>query len=302
MRRICNYILSVCFRFIGTGIFILLPLRVYAEPSVLPENMETPRGLALGLGLRASAVGTSALSYNPAGMSVGHLYHIQALGSMNPKAGVYSAGGAIVDSATTAVAAGFSLRGLFNGDKVGSYSGLDGRLGFAISITDRLSLGLSGRYLTLKQKIDPALTMPPPEKLAKGVTGDISLRAMLADTVQLAFVGQNLINLHSPYAPVLAGGSLTFQPIPSLVLGGDVLVDFTSYSSVRPILGLAAEYFTGKVPFRLGYIYHNADSSHWLTGGLGYIDEKVSIDVSVRQKLNHGPDTLFIAGITYFVQ
>src|SRR5262245_26555589 len=66
----------------------LAPARAAAQPCGDPDDgfctndppvsAETARGIALGTGLRASSVSTSALAYSPAALSLGNLYHIEA--------------------------------------------------------------------------------------------------------------------------------------------------------------------------------------------------------------------------------
>ena len=59
---------------------------------------ETPRGLALGTGLRAAAITTSALAYSPAAVSLGKLYHIEGNVDYMVDAKTAALGAAVVDS------------------------------------------------------------------------------------------------------------------------------------------------------------------------------------------------------------
>src|SRR6476620_4800205 len=58
---------------------------------------ETPRGIALGTGMRAAALSASALAYSPAALAFGHLYHIE--GNVDYLGGydTVALGGAVTD-------------------------------------------------------------------------------------------------------------------------------------------------------------------------------------------------------------
>jgi hypothetical protein len=51
------------------------------ESTTLPpaDDYETTRGMAMGLGARASAASTSALASNPANLALGRLYHVESV-------------------------------------------------------------------------------------------------------------------------------------------------------------------------------------------------------------------------------
>lgn len=263
------------------------------------ERNETARGLASGLGLLSTAVGTAALEYNPAGMSQARSYHLQANAGYVPSVGNYTIGAAVTDSITTSLAAGLSARGIIGtSDKAGSYSGFDARLGLSIPIASELSLGFSGRYISLTSKTSPST------ELVKGFTGDAALQLNLGDVVKIAAVGQNLIDKKSPLVPVLVGGSVNVQILNSIIVGGDILFDLTTDSKAKPMIGAALEYFTGKAPVRAGYLHDNVRNSHYITGGLGYMTDKFGVEAALRQEVSGPSDlnTWILTSLTFFVQ
>jgi len=58
----------------------------------------------------------------------------------------------------------------------------------------------------------------------------------------------------------------------------------------------------GLVPLRLGYAFDQGRKTHALTGGVGYLDQRFGIQLSVRQLLSRHKDTTLFASIQYFVQ
>src|SRR5262245_40470103 len=76
----------------------------------LPATAETARGIALGTGLRASAISTSALAYSPAALALGNLYHIEANVEYLSGLNTVALGGAAVDSSTSKLGAGIAIR------------------------------------------------------------------------------------------------------------------------------------------------------------------------------------------------
>ncbi len=285
---LCVFTLSVL---ITTG-------HVFAQSArTQPEDFETTRGLALGTGLRASAIGTSAVLYNAAGIPSAKVYHLEGFGSYNSHLDQYSYGGTVVDSITNALGAGLALRGISSGNDQGR-SGIDGKLALGFPLSSALSLGVAGRYMVLNPKTDIAGV----DHLAKGFTVDAALRFTPFESLQIAALGYNLVDKHSAYVPRMLGGSAVFQ-VSSINIGGDMLFDTTTYDKAKMLLGGGLEFFgSAKFPLRFGYRYDQAWSIHDLTGGVGYVDTKFGFDVSVRQQISGGSATMMMAALKYFVQ
>jgi hypothetical protein len=264
----------------------------------LADDFETPRGIALGTGMRASSASLSALVYNVANLPVGRMYHVGGMGMWAPDSGQYSLTGAVVDSITTSVAAGVAIRGIFNGDDPG-YTGFDGKLGLGIPFSDAFGLGISGRYVSMDQKGVPASGVAPPD--TRGFTMDAALRAQLGDMVRVAALANNFIDMDSPWLPMTVGGALGFQ-VQSLSIGGDVLFDLTTVDSAKPLIGGGLEYFTGQAPLRLGYLFDGVRQAHAVSGGVGYMTQVLGLDIGVRQYVSGINDTLIMASIQYFAQ
>ena len=272
----------------------LLSSAAFAQ--VTPEDTETPRGLAMGSGARASAVSTSALTDNPANIALSRAYHIEATTGYSPSLHVLSFGSAIVDSVTSRLAMGFSFRGLV-GTNTGSYGGVDGRMGFAAALSDMLSLGLAGRYVRIQDKATQ-------DMLIERFSLDASIRVTAFSGLNIAALGQNLIPTHSLLAPTLVGGSLSYSLDGAFSLNADLLFNVSPDTPGAPMrVGGGVEYLAGgSVPLRAGYYYDEIRRTHVATGGIGYVDQRMGVDFGLRQDVQPHSATYMMIGIRYFVQ
>ncbi len=266
------------------------------------DTTESARGMGMGTGVRASAAGTSALAYNPANLSLARLYHIESGVAYDPGAGRFGLNAGIVDSTTDTIALGMSFRALL-GDGDGGYGGYDGRVGLGMALGEAVSIGLSGRYLnyTRTGQLPSGITS---DRVARGFTLDAALRVSPLSGFHLAALGLNLIDLETGLAPVQVGGSASYTIAGVFTLGGDVLVNLSKGVDGTPLMiGGGLEWLTGgRVPIRAGYIYDELRLTHVFTAGLDYVDQKVGIDLALRQDVDGQNDTLMMASFRYFVR
>jgi hypothetical protein len=268
-----------------------------------PVSAETARGLALGAGGRASAVSTSALAYSPGALSLGNLYHIEGNVDYMSELKTVALGAAVVDSSTAKLGAGIGLRGFLSGDE--GLSGLDGRLGIALSLSDAFSIGVAGRYISLSTDIpegDDIVSV----KLARGFTMDASLRVTPTPGVQLDIGALNFIDRSSPYVPTMLTGGIAVAIGQEVTTGVDVVADMTSFKDPGMTLGLGGEYLGGNtVPVRLGYSFDLARKIHALSAGIGYTDQQIGLDLGLKQELERPgpakPETRVMGSVRYYV-
>lgn len=297
------------------GLLLGMPVRaVRAEPVVPEVRIESARGVGLGTGSRASSASTQAQADNPANLVVGSVAHIESLYSYAPQLKRMAAGASVVDSMTSKLGAGLSARGLFGDNAAGDNSGWEGRLSLGLPIGSLLSIGVAGRYSNLTVSDPKARPERPP---LEGETPDhtYKLKAFTMDAaatlrllegaLSVSALAYNFINTDSPLAPVKVGGSIAFGR-EALSLGGDLLVDLNRahvYDGAKIQVGGGLEYLTqGLVPLRLGYFYDQGRHQQAVTFGLGYLDRKFGVQISVRQMVAGSKDTLLFSSIQYFVQ
>lgn len=255
----------------------------------------------MGTGARASAASTSALAYNPAALALGRLYHIEGFSEYSPSARRWELGASIVDSMTQKLAAGLALRALL-GDGEEGYSGFDGRLGLGFPLSDAFALGVAGRYVSITRDGQTPEGEDWDQDLAKGFTMDASLTIQPTQGLRMVAFGLNLIDLESELAPLTLGGGAAFSVENVFTIGADVLVDMTTYEQAQWALGGGAEFLAGgQVPLRAGYEYDRGRRVHTVTGGVGYVTQKVGVDLSLAQEVSGADETRLLAAIRYFV-
>ena len=286
--------------------------RALSDKSDCPEPaaFETPRGLALGTGVRAAAISTSALAYSPAALALGSLYHIEANLDYMAALDTVALGASAVDSSTSKVGAGIGLRGFLSGDdgfgnETGyDYDGLDGRVGVALALSEAFALGLGARYIDLstEEDDDGDGVEDSDLELVQGFTMDASLRIVPADGLQIDIAALNFIDRDSPFVPVMLTGSFAFAVASVLSLGFDVLADMSSFDDPAVTVGGGIEYLGGNaIPIRAGYSFDTTREVHALGAGIGYTDQRIGLDIGLRQELAGGDDTRVMAAIRYYV-
>ncbi|MEM6956287.1 MAG: hypothetical protein AAF645_11380 [Myxococcota bacterium] len=239
-------------------------------PPAREQTYETARGIGMGMGGRASAMGTSAAAYNAANLTLAPLYHIETLVGFIPSQRTWIYGGAIADSVSSRLAMGISWYG-YRGNEERDASGYDGRLSLGMALTRAIGVGVSGRFI----KLNPGL---------RHFTLDASLRGTLFKGLNVAALGYNLIRTDSPIAPLMVGGSVGYTYEQLFSINVDALADLTTFDDPEAILGVGAEVFAGgSVSLRVGYRREFGRDLNQFTASLGYVTAKVGVDIALRQ-------------------
>jgi hypothetical protein len=289
-------------------------LRVRAEDRVIPEaRIESARGVAMGTGARAAAASTQAQAENPANLAVGGLYHMESFLSYQPTFKRVGWGAAVVDSMTSRLAAGASVRGIFGDNAAGDNSGWEAKLGLGLPLADVISVGVSGRYMRYTLSDPQAVPEREPEEgqapdrsyKIKAFTMDAAVTVRPMSGLAIAALAYNLIDTKSPLAPMMVGGAVSLGLSAQLSLGGDVLVDLNTHKAfdgVKIVTGGGVEYLAqGVAPLRLGYLYDQGRGQHGITGGVGFVDQRVGVHLSLRQMVAGGKETTLMLAVQYFV-
>lgn len=296
-------------------LFFFLEAEAGAEPSKLPTpfgfnygEVETTRIAALGGALRAVGTGTAGMFLNPASMAATRMYHIEALLDAAPEVGRVMGGGAIVDSMMNRyrLAGGVSaVYGIL--DPSGAdWTTLDIRAGLAYPITDRVFIGVGGRYASMSQGSEAASS--------SGGEGDVSTLELDAfsfdaglivkptDSIYVGLLGQNIASSHRGTFPTTIGGGVGFGT-KDLSLEVDGVADLTSYTSATARLMAGGELLVADhVPIRLGYRFDQGPKLHAVSAGLGYVGTEFSIEASVRRTLSDPGATSIFVGVAYFLE
>lgn len=272
-------------------------------------QIQHPRSLAMGDAQQAFGGSTNALFANPANLPLYRVYHAEGLASFGPEARRQSYGGAIVDSSTSRLAGGFGgTWSQMDPDGI-KRSFTDLRLALAYPLGDRLSVGITGRYLRVTQRTAAG---PLGASLASdGTSGDpifsqftfdAGLGAQVTENIRLGLSGRNLTAPGTALAPVgLAGGGGYSNG--TLTLEVDELIDFTTWGSARgrTMFGgelLLADHF----PLRAGYRYDDGTKTHGVGLGAGYVERQFSIEIGGRRDVvAEHPATIIGVGIRFFI-
>jgi len=276
------------------------------DPAVTPPDSErlpedsgaTTRGLALGTGSRANAIGTSALLYNAANLPLARVYHVETIFGYLAGERAYTLGGAVADSISNKIAAGLYSRRLFGGGSR-PYDGWETRLSLGMPISDAIGIGVSGRYFKLERSSRSSNFVT-----RKGFTMDVSVRVTPMDGLNIAALGYNLLDRHTSLAPTLLGGSVAYSFSDRISLGADFLADITTFDHVTYLAGGGVELLiSDTVPVRVGYRHDTGRGIGRLTGSIGYVDQSFGIDLAFSQHVVGNEDgTQLLLSVRYQVQ
>ena len=295
--------------------FVLSSAGAFADASkISPEigydygDVEDARWAATSGAIRAAGHGITSIWGNPAGLAHSQVYHVGALAGIWPEAKRQSYGAGIMDSATARLAAGFGFVWSMQDPEGIKRETRDFRLALAYPFSPRVSFGLTGRYLYVKQgglgPLGPSLVSGglDGEAMLEGFSFDAGLRVLPADNVFLGLHGANLSNPGNGFQPTSVGGGIGVGSRDFFV-EGDLVADFTTWqkTAVRAMAG--AEFLVGgNFPLRAGYGYDAGASVHALSGGAGYIDQSFSVELGVRRSLSGDSYTVFAITLQFFVE
>lgn len=275
-----------------------------AEGPIRPRDPSNARGVALGGG-GAVQIGTGAVQRNPAALGLTRSYQADGYGFYDPGSTAVTLGAAIADSFSNRIGLGMGLgyAYTFTDADHGDLTAHDLRIALALPLGQTAAIGLTGRYLTVDAQYTDADTPPEQRELVDTITLDASFALRLGERVWLAAIGENLTNPGSAWAPVRLGGAAAVMPLEILSLGVDVAFDLTTYDSPAGRYVGYGELLAGaRFPLRLAYTFDDGRDVHTVSGGVGYVDQRFGLDLSVRQDVTGASETLLAAGVRLFIR
>lgn len=272
-------------------------------------EIQHPRTVAMAGAQQAFGGSTSAIFVNPANLTLYRVYHVEGLAAFSPEARRQSYGGAIADSSTSRLAGGFG----------GTWSQMDPdgikrtwadlRLALAYPLGDRISLGVTGRYLRAAQRTGGgplgaslASDGTPNDPLFSQFTFDAGIGVSITEQIRVAVSGRNLTAPNSGLAPTILAGGLGFSN-QTVTVEANSLVDFTTFGEARMRGMVGGEFFVAdRVPIRGGYRYDAGTKTHAVSLGAGYVDRQFSVELGGRRDVvaDH-PATVIGVGLRFFI-
>jgi hypothetical protein len=279
-------------------------LTAAAPAQGMGPDVLSPRAIAMGEALRAAATGALSTILNPAGIVLSHTYVLEGSYGYRPDDHANIQSVSICDSVTTRVGACIYYNHLsadMTLDGQGNRYRHEVGLTAAVPLSEGLSLGVTNKYVTYNEE-PPTVT--PDNWSHSGFLLDAGLDYRLMPSVSLAFVSYNLLGGdQGAYARSLGFGA-AWNASPGLLIAADGRYDL-EHDHAR--WGGGAEYLVSGgdaqqgFPLRAGYVYDSTDSASYFTGGLGFMTQRVAIDVGGRKKLNHGDELMVQLSLRVFL-
>ena len=275
----------------------LVPSVALGQVQSAPETPVTARTMALGGGTHAIAQSTSALYVNPAAMSMSRVYHVDSSVLWDPSVGRWSFGGAVVDSTRT-VGAGLAYHySLLDGDTRNH----DVRVSLGATLTEGVSLGVTGRYLDY---VGPASANGVRGSAYSGFTVDAGIALKPWSWLALGITGYSLSNPDTALSPLSIGGGIGIIPTDTLHIVADTVWDLTTFADgPHARWSGGVELLASRVPLRVGYTYDDIRLDHpvhLITAGLGYIDQMFAVEAALRQEVAGGSQSTLLLNVRYF--
>jgi outer membrane receptor protein involved in Fe transport len=185
----------------------------------------------------------------------------------------------------------------------------DLRLSVAYPLGDRLSLGVTGRYLRVAQKVSAgplgaslASDGTREEPIFSEFTFDAGAAVQITENIRAALSGRNLTAPGTALAPLAMAGGIGWSN-QTVTIEADSLIDFTTFGSARARAMVGGEVMVAdRFPLRAGYRYDAGMKTHAVSLGAGYVDKKFSVELGGRRDVvaDH-PATLISIGLRFFI-
>lgn len=291
------------------GLALADPSSTSIEQGYELGEIQHPRSVGMGNAQQVFGGSTTAVFVNPANLPLYRVYHLEGLAAFGPEARRQSYGGAIADSSTSRLAGGFG----------GTWSQMDPdgikrqftdlRLALAYPFGDRFSIGATGRFLRVGQRVSSgplgaslASDGTRDEPVFSQFTFDAGGAVQISENLRLAVSGRNLTAPGTALAPLVLAGGLGWSN-QTITIEADSLIDFTTFGSARARGMLGGEILVAdRFPLRGGYRYDAGMKTHAASAGVGYVERKFSVEAGVRRDVaGDNPATLISVGFRFFI-
>lgn len=285
-----------------TALLLAVPANSFAQAR---DEGAPANSLGVGDSVRASAVGSSALFFNPAGMPRLKQYAIEAGYSfLNGRDG-HSFGIGMVDSATNeSLAMGAQYNYILSKRNGKDRDGHNIRGGLATGYATKdfaIYGGLGVRY--------GSLTVGASDTGDNGETDDVEFFTMdaglmltISDMFRIGVVGQNLILTNDSASPRTIGVGVALQ-VDDFEMGVDANLDIETGDD-GPLVSwhIGASYLIENlIAIRLGFVYDQGTEDKRIAAGASYVSKLIGVDLGFQQSLDYSDDTIFSLGVRVFL-
>lgn len=273
-------------------------------------RLDTGRSAALSGADAAVSSSMSALFSNPANMAASRIYHVGALASIWPEAARQSYGAAIVDSSTSTTSLTGGVAGAWTQQDSDGIKrrGSDLRLALAFPFSSKFRAGAAAKYVSFRQDGDGPLGSSP---VSAGLNGEPIVRDFGIDAglvlqpvryFSVGLIGQNLNSPDTSLLPLRVGGGIG-GGTDDFTIEADVLADFTTFDRTKvSVMGGGELLVADKFPLRLGYRWDDGTKLQWLSGGAGYVENAMAIELGLRRSVSGPGATAIVFSFTYHVE
>jgi hypothetical protein len=185
---------------------------------------------------------------------------------------------------------------------------MDLRFGLGMPLGDAFLLGLAAKYVTLQQNGTGPLGNSEASgglkdtNIIQTVTFDAGATLRPTNEIAIAITGHNLTNPETTLLPLMGGLGIGYKT-PDFGLSGDMVLESRTYEKARLRANVGGEVLLAdQFAVRAGYRYEQGRDAHALSGGLGYVDPRYSIDASLRRGISEPAFWAVVFGFTVHIE
>jgi len=297
------------FRLLSFVVFVALGGLLFSlsEPVRAQIRDDGAPAAALGVGdaVTGVAVGSTALYFNPAGMSRVQQYAVETGYNFSSDLEGHVFTATAVDSKTNrSLGMGLSyafVSSLRDGrDRDGSV--IRGGLSTGHRTTDfSISAGVGGRYSTLAWGDEDTVENGENDDI-NYFTLDAGLMAEFSGVFNIGLVGRNLIDTkHVAEAPRSIGVGIGGK-FKTFSISADFNADLQSEDEPVFSYGVGAQLLMeSMIVLRAGYTGGGLRNTNHISAGISYVSQMVGVDVAFRQGIEESSDTTFSLAMKVFM-
>ncbi len=248
-----------------------------------PEFFEGAKALSIAGANRALGTSNDAIYLNPAAMVFTEVYSIEAGYQDDFHGQTRTFSSSVMDTQAGPVSAGmgyiYSERHLDNKRKLVIHRG---DLALAARVHEQISVGVTARYQDTSESVDG-------NDVDGGGYNMFNLDAGVAWQsdfgLSIGLAAYNLTNSDRPEFPIAWGAGIGFG-YEWFMIEADIR--YNAQKGRPRFSGGAGVVIYDMIPVRAGVSYDRLDESVNVTAGIGYVHERVGLDITWKQRVVHG--------------